>query len=58
MSQIDIIWVNTWYNPVKEGEAAKVLITQGCDMVAQHTDSPSPLQVAQKSRCIWFWTSK
>jgi len=45
---IDIIWVNTWYNPVKEGEAAKVLIAQGCDMVAQHTDSPSPLQVAEK----------
>ena len=46
--KIDIIWVNTWYNPVKEGEAAKVLIAQGCDMVAQHTDSPSPLQVAEK----------
>ena len=51
---IDIIWVNTWYNPVKEGEAAKVLITQGCDMVAQHTDSPSPLQVAQKQGVFGF----
>ncbi|MDB4378409.1 BMP family ABC transporter substrate-binding protein [bacterium] len=52
--KIDIIWVNTWYNPVKEGEAAKVLITQGCDMVAQHTDSPSPLQVAQKEGVFGF----
>jgi len=52
--EIDIIWVNTWYNPVKEGEAAKVLITQGCDMVAQHTDSPSPLQVAQKEGVFGF----
>jgi simple sugar transport system substrate-binding protein len=52
--EIDIIWVNTWYNPVKEGEAAKVLITQGCDMVAQHTDSPSPLQVAEKSGVFGF----
>jgi len=51
---IDIIWVNTWYNPVKEGEAAKVLITQGCDMVAQHTDSPSPLQVAEKEGVFGF----
>ena len=52
--EIDIIWVNTWYNPVKEGEAAKVLITQGCDMVAQHTDSPSPLQVAEKQGVFGF----
>ena len=51
---LDIIWVNTWYDPVKEGEAAKVLITQGCDMVAQHTDSPSPLQVAQKEGVFGF----
>jgi basic membrane protein A len=51
---IDIIWVNTWYNPVKEGEAAKVLIAQGCDMVAQHTDSPSPLQVAEKEGVFGF----
>ena len=52
--KIDIIWVNTWYNPVKEGEAAKVMIAEGCDMVAQHTDSPSPLQVAEKSGVFGF----
>ena len=45
---IDIIWLNTWYDPPKEANAAKVLIAEGCDMVAQHTDSPSPLQVAEK----------
>src|SRR5210317_2561595 len=46
---IDIIWVNTWYDPVKEATAAKVMIVDGCDMVAQHTDSPAPLQAAQKA---------
>jgi simple sugar transport system substrate-binding protein len=51
---IKILWVNTWYNPVKEGEAAKVLIAEGCDMVAQHTDSPSPLQTAQKLGVLGF----
>ena len=45
---IDIVWVNTWYNPGKESDAAKVLMSQGCDMVAQHTDSPAPLQAAEQ----------
>lgn len=45
--KMDIVWVNTWYNPGKEADAAKVLMAQGCDMVAQHTDSPAPLQAAQ-----------
>lgn len=43
---IDIIWANTWYDPGKEGAAAKVLIAQGADIITQHTDSPAPLQAA------------
>ena len=46
--EIEIIWVNTWYDPVKEASAAEVMMAQGCDMVAQHTDSPAPLQAAEK----------
>ena len=45
---IDIVWVNSWYNPPKEADAAKVMMAEGCDMVAQHTDSPAPLQAAEK----------
>lgn len=51
---IDVIWVNTWYDPPKEANAAKVMIAEGCDMVAQHTDSPSPIQVAEKSGVFGF----
>ena len=51
---IDIIWVNTWYDPPKEANAAKVMIAEGCDMVAQHTDSPSPIQVAEKAGVFGF----
>ena len=43
---IDIVWVNTWYDPGKEGDAAKVLIAEGADIITQHTDSPAALQVA------------
>ena len=45
--KIKIIWVNSWYDPAKEADAAKALIDQGADIVVQHTDSPAPLQVAQ-----------
>jgi simple sugar transport system substrate-binding protein len=51
---IDIVWVNTWYDPGKEAQAAEVMIADGCDMVAQHTDSPAPLQAAQKAGVLGF----
>ena len=51
---IDIVWVNTWYDPGKEASAAKVMIAEGCDMVAQHTDSPAPLQTAEKAGVLGF----
>ncbi|HEX6142070.1 MAG TPA: BMP family ABC transporter substrate-binding protein [Geminicoccaceae bacterium] len=45
--QIKVVWVNTWYDPGKEGDAAKTLIDQGADIIVQHTDSPAALQVAE-----------
>jgi len=45
---LDVVWVNTWYDPGKESDAAKALLSQGCDILAQHTDSPSPMQAAEK----------
>ena len=52
--EIFITWANTWYDPVKESQAAEVMMAQGCDMVAQHTDSPAPLQAAQKQGKLGF----
>ena len=51
---IDVVWVNTWYDPAKEADAAKVLITQGADIITQHTDSPAALQVAEKEGVLGF----
>ena len=51
---IDIVWANTWYNPSKEADAANVMMAEGCDMVAQHTDSPAPLQAAQSQGKLGF----
>jgi simple sugar transport system substrate-binding protein len=46
--QVKIIWVNSWFNPGKEADAAKALIDQGADMIMQHTDSPAAMQVAEQ----------
>ena len=45
---VKVVWVNSWFDPGKEGDAAKALIDQGVDIITQHTDSPAPLQVAEK----------
>jgi len=52
--KISITWANTWYDPGKEQLAAKVMMAEGCDMVAQHTDSPAPLQAAQAEGKLGF----
>ena len=51
---IDIVWVNTWYDPSKEADAANVMMAEGCDMMAQHTDSPAPLQAAELKGNLGF----
>ncbi|WP_136798342.1 BMP family ABC transporter substrate-binding protein [Desulfosediminicola ganghwensis] len=51
---VKVVWVNSWFDPGKESDAAKTLIDQGCDIIAQHTDSPAPLQVAEQRGVYGF----
>lgn len=53
-AEVKVVWVNTWYNPGQEADAAKTLIDQGADIITQHTDSPAPLQVAQERGVLGF----
>ncbi len=46
--EMKIVWVNTWYDPGKETDAANALMDQGVDVLLQHTDSPAPLIAAEK----------
>jgi simple sugar transport system substrate-binding protein len=52
--KIKLVWINSWYDPGKEGDAAKALFDQGADIIAQHTDSAAPLQVAQQRGLVGF----
>ena len=47
--EFKVIWVNTWFDPSKEADAAKTLIDQGADVVLQHTDSTAPQAAAQEA---------
>ena len=46
-AQVRVVWVNSWYDPGKEREAAEALIAQGADVLMQHTDSTAPVQAAE-----------
>ncbi len=45
---VHVVWTNTWYDPATEKEAALSLLEAGCDIIAQHQDSPAPQQAAQE----------
>ncbi len=52
--KVKIVWANTWFDPAKEADAAKVLLSQGADITVQHTDSAAPLQVAEEQGKFGF----
>src|SRR5476649_180605 len=52
--KLKVIWVNTWFDPGKEADAAKALLDQGADVIMQHTDSPAAMQVAAQRGILAF----
>ena len=53
-----VIWVNSWFDPGKERDAALALISQGSDTLMQNTDSPAVVQAAeQKGVHAFGWDS-
>jgi basic membrane protein A and related proteins len=52
--KVKIIWVNTWFDPGKEADAAKALVDQGADVLMQHTDSPAAMQIASQRGVLAF----
>lgn len=46
------VYISTWNDPAKEADAARAMIDQGIDIIAQHTDGPAALQVAAERGII------
>ncbi len=53
-----VVWVNKWFDPPKETEAAQSLINGGADVLFQNTDSSAVLKTAGKAGKLAFgWDS-
>lgn len=51
-AELKVVWVNSWFDPGKEREAALTLIAQGADVVTHHTDSTAVVQAAEE-KGVW-----
>ncbi|MCA3220718.1 MAG: BMP family ABC transporter substrate-binding protein [Burkholderiales bacterium] len=47
-AQVRVVWVNTWFDPGKERDAANALIGQGADVLTHHTDSTAIVATAEE----------
>jgi basic membrane protein A len=43
---------HSWFDPMGETDAAHALINAGCDVIAQHCDTPNP-QIEAESAKVW-----
>ncbi|MBB3182027.1 BMP family ABC transporter substrate-binding protein [Variovorax sp. Sphag1AA] len=45
---VKIVWLNTWYDPGREREAANALLSDGADVLTSVLSSPVAVQVAEE----------
>jgi len=53
-AQVKVIWVQSWFEPAKEREAAQTLVNLGADVLSQHTDSVAAIQLAEEKGIYAF----
>ena len=49
-AEVKVVWVNSWYDPGREREAAETLISQSADVLTHHTDSTAVVQAAEAKK--------
>jgi len=49
-AEVKVIWVNAWFDPGREREAADTLVSQGADVLTHHTDSTAVMQAAEAKK--------
>lgn len=53
-AKVKVLWIQSWYDPAKEREAAQALINSGADVLTQHTDSGAVVQLAEEKGIYAF----
>ena len=53
--EVSVVWVNSWFDPAREQEAAKALIAQGCDVIFSNAqDTPSVVAACEEAGVFSF----
>lgn len=52
-ADVQVVWTSTWFDPPKEGDAAKALLDAGADVIAMHQDTSAPGQAAEAADAGW-----
>ncbi|WP_337270470.1 BMP family ABC transporter substrate-binding protein [Oryzifoliimicrobium ureilyticus] len=53
--EVSVVWVNSWFDPAKEQEAAKALMAQGCDVIFSNAqDTPSVISACEEAGVYAF----
>jgi len=47
-AEVHVIWTNSWFDPVKEGNAAQTFLSNNADIIASGVDSPAAISAAAK----------
>jgi simple sugar transport system substrate-binding protein len=47
-AQVRVLWLNTWFDPAREREAALTLVNAGADVLTNHSGSSAVPQVAEE----------
>ncbi len=47
-AQVRVLWLNTWFDPARERDAALALVAQGADVLANHSGSPAVAIAAEE----------
>jgi len=47
-AEVKVVWLNAWFDPPREREAALTLIGQGADVLSNHSGSPAVPQAAEE----------
>lgn len=48
-AEVQVIWINTWFDPPVEREAAETLLADGNDVIITGADTPGPVQAASEA---------
>ena len=51
-AEVKLVWLNTWFDPAREREAAITLVNQGADVLTNHSGSPAVAQAAEEKQVM------